>query len=48
MDADYVIPVPDSGVPSAIGYAEHSKILLNWVSLETTMLEELLLNLNNP
>ena len=26
MDADYVIPVPDSGVPSAIGYAEHSKI----------------------
>ena len=25
-DADYVIPVPDSGVPSAIGYAEHAKI----------------------
>ena len=25
MDADYVIPVPDSGVPSAIGYAEHSR-----------------------
>ena len=24
--ADYVIPVPDSGVPSAIGYAEFSKI----------------------
>ena len=24
--ADYVIPVPDSGVPSAIGYAEYSKI----------------------
>ncbi len=26
VDADYVIPVPDSGVPSAIGFAEVSKI----------------------
>ncbi|MDG1940491.1 MAG: amidophosphoribosyltransferase, partial [Paracoccaceae bacterium] len=26
IDADLVIPVPDSGVPSAIGYAEASKI----------------------
>ena len=25
-DIDVVIPVPDSGVPSALGYAEHSKI----------------------
>ncbi len=25
-DADYVIPVPDSGVPSALGYAEESKL----------------------
>ncbi len=26
VDADMVIPVPDSGVPSAIGYAEHDGI----------------------
>ncbi len=26
VDADVVIPVPDSGVPAAIGYAEESKI----------------------
>jgi len=26
IDADLVIPVPDSGVPAAIGYAEESKI----------------------
>ncbi|MSO88463.1 MAG: amidophosphoribosyltransferase [Rhodospirillaceae bacterium] len=26
VDADMVIPVPDSGVPAAIGYAEESKI----------------------
>ena len=26
VDADIVVPVPDSGVPSAIGYAEESKI----------------------
>ncbi len=26
IDADVVIPVPDSGVPAAIGYAEHSGI----------------------
>ncbi len=26
VDADVVIPVPDSGVPAAIGYAEHSGI----------------------
>jgi len=26
IDADIVVPVPDSGVPSAIGYAEESKI----------------------
>ncbi len=26
IDADYVIPVPDSGVPSAIGFAEESEI----------------------
>ncbi len=26
VDADIVVPVPDSGVPSAIGYAEQSKI----------------------
>jgi amidophosphoribosyltransferase len=26
VDADIVIPVPDSGVPAAIGYAEHSGI----------------------
>ncbi|MBI4838673.1 MAG: amidophosphoribosyltransferase, partial [Nitrospirae bacterium] len=26
VDADLVIPVPDSGVPAAIGYAEESKI----------------------
>ena len=25
VDADIVVPVPDSGVPSAIGYAEYSK-----------------------
>ncbi len=26
VEADMVVPVPDSGVPSAIGFAEHSKI----------------------
>jgi amidophosphoribosyltransferase len=26
VDADYVVPVPDSGVPSAIGYAQQSGI----------------------
>jgi amidophosphoribosyltransferase len=26
VDADYVIPVPDSGTPAALGYAEASKI----------------------
>jgi len=26
VDADYVIPVPDSGTPAAIGYAQHSGI----------------------
>ena len=25
LDADIVIPVPDSGVPAALGYAEYSK-----------------------
>ena len=29
MDADLVIPVPDSGVPAALGYAEKSKKNLN-------------------
>ena len=24
IDADFVVPVPDSGVPSALGYAEQS------------------------
>ena len=27
VDADIVIPVPDSGVPAALGYAEESKLL---------------------
>lgn len=26
IDADVVVPVPDSGVPAAIGYSEASKI----------------------
>lgn len=26
VDADVVVPVPDSGVPSAIGYAQQSGI----------------------
>jgi amidophosphoribosyltransferase len=26
LDADIVVPVPDSGVPSALGYAQHTKI----------------------
>ena len=25
IDADLVVPVPDSGVPAALGYAEKSK-----------------------
>ena len=25
LDADFVVPVPDSGVPSALGFAEKSK-----------------------
>ncbi len=30
VDADLVIPVPDSGVSAALGYAEESGILLKW------------------
>ena len=30
IQADIVIPVPDSGVPAALGYAEYSKKNLNW------------------
>ena len=29
LDADLVVPVPDSGVPSALGYSEKSKKNLN-------------------
>ena len=29
-NADLIVPVPDSGVPAALGYAEHSKKNLNW------------------
>ena len=29
LDADMVIPVPDSGVPAALGYAEESERDLN-------------------
>ena len=28
LNADLVVPVPDSGVPAAFGYAEHSKVKL--------------------
>lgn len=31
-DADLVVPVPDSGVPAALGYAEAAKIPLSWAS----------------
>ena len=42
-NADLVIPVPDSGVPAALGYSEASKkSLLILGLLEITMLEELL------
>ena len=30
VDADYVIPVPDSGVPAALGFAQSSKIPLEF------------------
>ena len=29
IKADLVVPVPDSGVPAALGYAEQSKNILN-------------------
>ena len=29
LNADFVVPVPDSGVPAALGYAEQSKKNLN-------------------
>ena len=29
IEADIVVPVPDSGVPAALGYAEYSKKNLN-------------------
>ena len=29
LDADLVVPVPDSGVPAALGFAEQSKKFLN-------------------
>ena len=31
IKADLVVPVPDSGVPAALGYAEQSKKILNLV-----------------
>ena len=37
---DMVVPVPDSGVPAALGYAAQSGIPLNMELLETTILEE--------
>ena len=30
LDADVIVPVPDSGVPAAIGYAYESKFLLSF------------------
>ena len=37
VEADVVIPVPDSGVPAALGYAAEAKIDLNSGSSATTM-----------
>jgi len=37
VDADVVIPVPDSGVPAALGYAEESGFRSGWASSGTTM-----------
>ena len=45
IKADIVIPVPDSGVPAALGYAEESKSLLGLGLLEIIMLEERSLSL---
>ncbi len=36
VDADIVIPVPDSGVPAALGYAEESKLLFELGLIRTT------------
>jgi amidophosphoribosyltransferase len=36
IDADVVIPVPDSGVPSTIGYAEQSGIPFEWDVLSSS------------
>jgi hypothetical protein len=36
-NADLVVPVPDSGVPSAIGYAQKAACRLSWASSATIM-----------
>ncbi len=37
VEADVVVPVPDSGVPAAMGYAEQSGCRSSWASSATTM-----------
>jgi amidophosphoribosyltransferase len=37
IEADVVVPVPDSGVPAALGFAQESGIPSRWASSATTM-----------
>lgn len=44
VEADLVIPVPDSGTPAAIGYSQKVGFLLSWESFAITILDGLLFN----
>ena len=33
IEADLIVPVPDSGVPAALGYAQHSKKKLSFLKV---------------
>ena len=45
VDADIIVPVPDSGVPAAIGYSQSSKIKFE-LGLQNPTLVELSSNLH--
>ena len=46
IKADLIIPVPDSGVPSALGFAEKSKIKFELGLIRNHYVNELLLSLH--
>ena len=44
IEADLVVPVPDSGNAAALGYSQQKKMSFDLGLIEIIMLEELLLN----